>query len=245
MVEFGSRIVFPTDPTDVWGNIHTIGNAELAARLSSINTFDRRGDVVWMDDFESNVPKWAETTVGAGNSKEYSTDRAFMGSTSMKLITGAADGRVMGIQKKFALPRTTKIGIEARVFMETEDTWTTVIIYGRADNYLYYGRVRWSFTDRTFQYQPKTGPWITLKDNTFNDTGDEAWIPIKLVIDYDTLKYVRVIFGDTEYDLSSEALPTMPIPGVDSILIGVDVTAKAAASSIIYVDNVIFTQNEP
>jgi len=222
-----------------------IDSGELAARLGSIDTFDRRGNIVWMDDFESPTLKWAETSVGAGNSKEYSAARSFMGSTSMKLTTGAVEDNALSIEKMFSLPSSTKMGLEARIFMETEDTYADLLLYGYSGGRLYFGQVRWSFTDETFSYYNSAGNPVVLKTDAFNETGEETWMPIKLVIDYSTLKYVRAIFGRDEYDLSAQSLPSFALARVDSVLIVVTVTAAADAASVIYVDNVIFTQTEP
>ena len=39
---------------------------ELAARLGSIVSHDRRGDVIWLDGFEDGLDKWQPTTSGSG-----------------------------------------------------------------------------------------------------------------------------------------------------------------------------------
>ncbi|GAJ22875.1 unnamed protein product, partial [marine sediment metagenome] len=96
--------------------------AELATRLGSIVTFDRRGDVAFLDDYESGIEKWVEShaegtewgTVGL------SARAAESGSFSTKLVTkGTVDGYAqviytlpywnpingrLGVEIKFTLP---------------------------------------------------------------------------------------------------------------------------------------------
>ncbi|GAI49683.1 unnamed protein product, partial [marine sediment metagenome] len=57
--DYGSSAV-----KEVAGTLADMG--ELAARLSSIVEYDRRGDVVYLDDFEEPVLKWSPLAAGAG-----------------------------------------------------------------------------------------------------------------------------------------------------------------------------------
>ena len=60
--------------------------AELVVRLGSPVSFDRRGNVVLIDDFAASVIKWSYPGYGTGNGHELSTAWAKSGSQSLKLF---------------------------------------------------------------------------------------------------------------------------------------------------------------
>ena len=63
---------------------------ELAVRLGSPISHDRRGDVIWWDDFECTLNKWQTVANGAGSSVALSDARARNGRYSALLISGSA-----------------------------------------------------------------------------------------------------------------------------------------------------------
>ena len=67
-----------------------VSNAELAARLGSPDTFDRRGDVLWMDDFESGL-KWRTSLLGTGSLIDLTATMAASGGKCCRLVTGSAN----------------------------------------------------------------------------------------------------------------------------------------------------------
>jgi len=55
-VDEGGRILMiPTDPADIWGNAISIGLGELIAALSVAKRFDKRGSVLFLEDFENGL----------------------------------------------------------------------------------------------------------------------------------------------------------------------------------------------
>ncbi|GAH20805.1 unnamed protein product, partial [marine sediment metagenome] len=69
------------------------------------NTFDRRGNVVWYDDFEGVGKKWADFYVLDAGTSVLSATRCYRGSQSMKMTTHNLAARSAGISK--VLPNTT------------------------------------------------------------------------------------------------------------------------------------------
>ncbi|KKK91844.1 hypothetical protein LCGC14_2708890, partial [marine sediment metagenome] len=85
-----------------------INIAELAARLGGIVSFYRRGDVLWLDDFEGTIGKWAVS--GTGASASLSTDDARNGAKSGKLTLGA--GKEIFINRVMGYPVISNMGFE-------------------------------------------------------------------------------------------------------------------------------------
>ncbi len=70
--------------------IHKIADmGELGVRLGSIDTFDRRGDIVFLDDFEGGIQKWDVLVSGLLGSLDVSTAYARNGMCSAELVAGS------------------------------------------------------------------------------------------------------------------------------------------------------------
>ena len=75
---------------------------------------------------------------------------------------------------------------------------------------------------------------------------DYSWNTVKVVVDLDTLEYVRLILNEREIDMSGLNFYRWGVPGVanrDSV----DIMVMAGDDNCgpIYADRVILTQNEP
>jgi len=233
------------DPEDVFGNPNYMGAAELAARLGSINTFERRGTTVWMDDFEAPVLKWNKHTGGTGGTITLVTDSCHLGSQAMKInVLADADGWVKA-DRNFEFPLAGKIGFEwcispyildhHIIFGATVDDATTKYTpYIKYDN----GNNTWYYMDSGDAYQPlsPTRQLIGLLDGYHH---------IKIVVDTSTGLYVRLQVGGKTYDLSSYSMPTAATDGYTAGLADIQVTNQEAGyPAPVYVDSFIYTQNE-
>lgn len=223
--------------------------AELAARLGSIVTFDRRGDVAFLDDYESGIEKWEEShaegaewgTVGL------SAALAESGSFSTKLVTkGAVDGYAqvvyilpywnpingrLGVEIKFTLP-SNLMRFEMPLFIQSLEGWFwTGIEYDSWDNVLkIYG-------DGAFE------------DFVEVDLERSATLfhVVKFVIDINTNRYVRVLLDSIEYDASDRVITVVPggaRPYMEIYLTALNRVGNATSHTC-FIDDLIFTRNEP
>lgn len=245
MVDFGSRTSFPTDPIDVWGNVNSIGNAELAARLWSINTYDRRGNIVFMDNFDEPVLKWNPITVGDGSSIALSTLYSRVAGNSVKLAVGTGADFYAVIYKYLPLPLKTKLGVEASFTIPSniDRLGITVDIY--TGNEFHESGFFYSRTDELLYVNLAAGNHIV--DTAINPyASNYLFHNMKLVIDYDTNKYMRVLFDHKEYDISDVAYGvTVPHPWGTSLVIALWAINNNVGTPVVYADDVICTQNEP
>lgn len=236
---------FTTDPTDIWGNIVSLGNAELAARLGSINTYDRRGDTLWMDDFEAATLKWPIDGDGTGWGVALSTTYARNGGQSVKLVTGDEDGDSTQILKYVPLPRLSTLGFELS-FTANENMkeyyFRMVIFTGtRGQAAMIY-------------YYPQTNTLVLIdeKEDPQPIATIRPLIPLaglfhtfKMVVDYKTKKFLRCMLDNVEYDISSYSYPDVSDPTFPHVLLSIQVMTNVASNQTAYVDDVIITQNEP
>lgn len=218
---------------------------ELAARLGSIVTFDRRGDVIWLDDFESDVFKWDITFSGLGWEVVQTPTYARNGAFSVKLTTGRTVDQYVRIQHYNAYPVKSNIGLELSM---SKDSWPGefIIFFDLYDGVTHYiAGIRYDITnDDLYRYvDPLT--W-TLIDSAFRLYEDaDCFNTLKLVVDFVDELYTRFIANNAVYDLSTYPIYSVASPIRAHLEIRIDVISDLAANRSAYVDDVILTQNEP
>jgi hypothetical protein len=234
-----------TDPEDVFGNPHHMGASELASRLGSIRTFDRRGTTYWMDDFESSTLKWHSSTMLAGGSGALSTDTARNGDNSFKMVTDNTIHRGWQLVKRFATPKSDNVGVEIN-FSSASDIWELAIeltMYSGA--YKYPAWITWTESNNTLKYYDSAGAYQTISDNVHHFQDEHLFYPIKLVADFNNHKYLRLIHGETEFDLSAHDLKSSVSATHAWLVLNVNFVTKENVAKTCYLDDIIITQNEP
>jgi len=233
-----------TDPEDVFGNPHYMGASELAARLKSINTFERRGNTVWMDDFEDNIDKWNIVTTGTGAGATLSVDTARTGGSCAKLTTGDASTNYCTLNRFLPLPVTTKLGLEVSFTINNnmDKFWFSIEVYDGTLQHI--ARVR---------YDPSTDVLAIMDTTSYTNVATSLQLhdhiqmfhTIKMVMDYSTKKYVRCILNETEHDISATGYYTTSDSSDPYMAIQLHTINSGAGNQSMYVDDVIVTQNEP
>ena len=228
------------------GPIYTLTDlGELAARQGSIVTFDRRGYVVWLDDFEDNINKWFQEVVGAGGSIALSTDAARNGANSAKLVTPSATTTYAAISRAMGLRQPSREGFEISFADLEDDTYFQIgIVYYDGTN-SYAGYIRYDPDDDTLQVYDATAGWVTIGSSINIYTDVSAWQTMKLVANLSTQAYVRAILNDTEYDLSSYSMFSATTSVAPRIAVGAWIYREVASNLHVYVDDAIVTQQEP
>lgn len=218
---------------------------ELVARLGSLVTLDRRGNVIWMDNFDAPVLKWRADSSPGGTDPVLSTDEAWMGVQSAYFVTAAVANEWASLSRTFPLLRLGRIGIEFFINIYTLTPGVFRLRLGILNG------TNHTRAELHLDSEARTATIVTPLGNIVVATGCltlplfRPFVPIKLVVDTSINHFVRLIIGPTEIDISGYGLvlvgdTTNLILTVELLLAG---DAIGAMSS--YVDNFILTQNEP
>jgi len=226
--------------------IYTIEDlGELAARLGSIVTFDRRGNVLFVDSFEDMTGSWSPCTGYGETTVEISGERSRSGGFSYKLPTAAYDDDYALIERYFPYPVLSRFGFE---FSFDQDSNTGKI---NLQVFLYTGTTRftigieWSAATDTWYYFDSLGTYHALSPTMKLCRGNKLFNTAKLVIDCITKEYVRFICNNTAFDLAGLKLNELAQVTPPYMRIEIASYNEAATASITYIDDVIITQNEP
>lgn len=218
---------------------------EAVARLGSLNTFDRRGDMLWGDGFECSLNKWIIVTAGTGAAVALSTDRARNGRYSALLTAGSDGTRIASITRRAPFPVAGPFGLELSFNLPgTIETFNLQFQMFDGTNVVS-GAVRWVDADDELQYTDSAGAWVTFRTGVDLLTSTKLFHTIKLVVDLSAQEYLRIILDDVDFSLAGiaahvAASGTLPVLDAIVTLIG-----RAGQNDEVYVDDAIITQNEP
>lgn len=218
---------------------------ELAARLGSIDVFDRSGNLVWMDDFEGNILQWDSDATGTGGSVALSTTYALRGIQSCKLIAPSDLLRRAFIGRPLAYPMLGRYSFEIAFAVDAnlQDLDLMIIQYSVATEYDY--RVRYDAVNSLLKYFDPTGAWVTFASGVQLSSAARLYHVGKITVDMTTHKYVRFILDAEKYDLSNYSPYPTALVSTAYIYVVFTQHSKLGVNATVYVDNALVKQNEP
>lgn len=218
---------------------------ELAARLGSPCTYDRRGDVIFIEDFSLGLNRWHVQKTSTGSDAAIVNDRFRTGGTSCKVTTGTDNSGAINLLKCFPLPVFTSVGVEFSISRYTNATaWQLIMnLYDGVDVVTF--SVHYDYDTKLFRMEKSDGGWLDL-GLTYPPYDEQTMFnTVKLVGDYSTNKYKRAMFDSFVVDLSEYAGYVAANAGDPRFEILLQFYGDAPDQGYFWIADVIFTQNEP
>jgi len=241
----------PHGTPDWWGveptsTVHQMQDAgELAVRLGSPVTFDRRGNVVFVDGFEDGLGAYQIDYTGTGASVVLSCLESRAGAYSAKLIGGSTANNYAQVFVYRPYPVESRVGMEASFAHDGDIATLTLAQFFVVGATQYRARVRYNHAASKLQYYDSAGNWQDLATGVSLYYLVGAFHTLKVVVDLTNGEYLRVALNNTEYDMEGIAMYTAGFPFADVWQAYVEVVSSVGHNGRAYVDDVILTQNEP
>jgi len=200
---------------------------------------------VWMDDFEAPGLKWLRGIAGGGTLPVLSVAQSWKGLQSAYLVVGAAAADISRILKYFPLLSLGRIGIELFTFLSN-----VAGAYLRLYLVIYDGtnisaaELHLDQNARTATIITPAGP-IVVATFAFPLVAFNMFVPVKLVVDMNTDRYVSLLIGPDAVDLSTHLLVAGPASNQKLLEVNIELVGAAPGGSTAYVDDFILSQNEP
>jgi hypothetical protein len=219
--------------------------AELAARLGSIVTYDRRGEVLLLENFEDGLIRWASGLSGADAAVDLSSIHSRFGAFATRLVAGSDDECYAGISTLMAFPAVSALGLECSFSLEGEiEALLCEIEAGNGVEERRY-RLQWDALNSRLQYQDVGWGLVTFASGVNLYADPLLFHTLKLVVRPDLGQYARLILNAGAFDLSGKGAPSFG-PSTDVYLRAhIRLVGRAGYNDIVYVDDVILTHNEP
>jgi len=218
---------------------------ELAVRLGSINSFDRRGNVVFLSSFEDSLNPFLRFSSGANADVSISNTSSRNGACSCELRPGDAVDDDAYIRHYSPFPVSSKVGVEISFATVHSDvvfavqSWLDDGVVGHWPIIEY----RWN-TDQLVYYD-EGGVEHVFASNLKLHTYERIYHTMKVVVDIAKREFVRVILNDIEYNLEGTKYEMAATTGSKQWYQLIGAQAKVTLGTWVYIDDLIVTQNEP
>lgn len=217
---------------------------ELAVRLGSVVTHDRRGNVIFLEDFENTLNRWQLDGGGEGAAKVISTDRARSGASSCKITLGAFAEVEGTIYHRRPIPGDTGLGVEASILFPTGIDKIHLDMVAQAADGQKQAILRYDKTNDELEiYTPGAG-YVVVATTLKLYPVDYYFHTFKVVADFVNNKYIRAIVDHVEYDLSAYDINATSYEGSPRLTVYIRAYNTDAVNRDVYVDDVIITRNE-
>ena len=218
--------------------------AELAARLGSPVTFDRYGDILFLEDFERGLNAWTLDRDGVLSSVELSPDWVYQGRLSCLVNSGTGALPRAGITKMLPPVTEQKVGIQATFSIDTENNSLHLNLkYQADDNYHLFALQYDAPTGRLF-YADSGGAYTPFATpGRLYDGADNAH-HMKLIVDLETRKYVRCYVDNQVFDMGSYSPYSFGGGALPYLRARVQVWGDGTTATEVYIDDVFVTMNE-
>lgn len=218
---------------------------ELAARLWSPDYFDRRGEAIFMEDFECGSSRFFSQVSGTGASVGIVTNEARSGGNSAQLICGSDNEFRASILKYVGLPPRGLLGIEGSARLVSGAAVFELLLEFHNGAAFTTWHLRYDAGASILEYLGSDNTEHIFVSSLVLPATPSLFHTMKFVADSVAGKYVRAIVNGVQYDLSTIA-GHAGAGGSGSYLIARwSCLSGSGGNETIYLDDVIVTQNEP
>ena len=220
----------------------TFDTAELASRLGSPMIFSKTGTVQYSDIFDGAVLLWNKYTNGVGASLDIMANHALFGHQSVRLRAGAAAGGYAYMTKYLRVRDLGRIGLEV-TFALDENTTEFYFELDQVENKVQH-RFGIKVDKANDEIEYYDGAWKVAATNVVIYHGLVTWHTFKVIGDTTTNMYDKLIYDNTEIDLSAYPMLSGVTIAENHTMIVVQHDSDHAVAKDVYVDGVILTEHE-
>jgi len=235
----------PLSP-QMWGE--GIDLKELAVRLGAVSTYDRRGEIIWYDDFESGLAKWTAGLSGIGASAALSVASSLRGNFSLKLVAGSDANRFSQVTHIIAAPKyTNPWGVEVAWALDSNVEEAQFLLDAYTGSVVIHWGVRSVIATGQTAILTAAGVWTNVDTGTLYPpyANVKHYIHFKFVIDPITMEYKRFLLASLDIPVKGySGYAAVDLTNGHIELIGKNI-GTIATNAVVHADNFIVTQNEP
>ena len=222
-----------------------LDQAELAARLGSIVTYDRRGQVNWMDQGQGGLSPWNVAGGGTGNGVAVIATNTYRGGYALQMTAGSTAGRNSELVHRFNPQELNRWGLEVAVYWPTEFSFFTLSLdyftgaqrYS-AQLYIDRGAEEIYIIDEVDGYT-----FLAALPNPVDAYG--KYHLVKMVAHIKEKTYTRIMYDDLAFEPVDKLVVVQAAPDTPEARIVIDHFSRVGQNDIAVIGHVISTVGEP
>lgn len=240
----GFLVAILKDNADQWGKKISVGLAELAARLGSVMSWDRRGQIVKAITFENGFGDCWGSTSGTGADVQLSPYFHHVGGYSCLLTSGTTVDKSAQIRTYGEYAPADRVGLEVGFSVSTQPDYIyfDLRVWDGSRVHQLYGRLN-NATDK-LQIFNSALAYVDVCTFQRPDVPQFSY-RVKFVADLGAERWVRVLSRGVEYDVSAVVTRAADSDATAYFEATVVAQEDGVTSHTIYVDSMIVTTNEP
>lgn len=222
----------------------TLDLNQVVTALLGVTPTDGKGRLIWYDTFHSSMGAWTMTGYGDGAVGVIQQAYAEVPPSSALLDCGtlAGDG-ISKIDRKVHMPNPGKAGIEVSFLYLTASAEVKVLMIYTDGTTGYH--LQLMILPGTGEIQIHTGgDYLTIGNIGFTG-GMGAWVTVKAVGDFTSHKFVRLIVGSQEFDISAYDMDTAIYTEANTLHVAISGFAWGTLTKSLYLGHVFVTVDEP
>lgn len=214
--------------------------------LRGVVSIDGRGRIIYLDTFTHGLAAWAEED--PDEESIYIDDhfgKVLIPPVSCHFHT-TLGGDPLSISKSVGVYADGRVGFEIWGLGWMRDGETNIQIYKTVASGLSMSAwLKYTRPERKFYIQNSAGTFVEVLDMSDTTLEDWGWFPIKLVADFATRQYVRLIIASQEIDISAYDLCEGAVTGSDCASFFYEVIPSVNGAGDSYLGGIILTMDEP
>lgn len=218
---------------------------ELAARLGSISIYDRRGEIVWYDNFSHGLAVYNTSTSGTGAGVSLTAGYSHRYPYSALLITGSTLSLSATIEKYLGTFGSARFGVEFGVAFANRNDYLQVTFQANQGDDNYLGSLRIFPDTGIAQIRNGLGSFVQASIVNVPISSPPSFLSVKLVCDFATNKYVRLLVSHVEIDLTTYDLYNDGDTGAGEVAFQIMGVGDSGFNSNYHLSYIIVTANEP
>ena len=234
---------YPWLPSSVRYPLADLG--ELAVRLGSPVFFDRRGELVYVEDFSCGLGGWITDVSGDGASVKVDCDKPYRHPYQAKLIAGITLNKSASLGRTIGGWVTGQIGAEWMMEVEEDASYSRHVINVWDGSVLSQTALKYTDATKTWSVRNAAGGYTDVLVSGINIASGYMYIPVKFVFALDTGYYCRLLVGSRTVDLSSIALEQSADTDTPNLTIASYLYGTGSVAPIMRLAQILITANEP
>jgi hypothetical protein len=219
--------------------------AELAARLGALPRYDRLGDVIFYEDFCSDLGAWEIETSGLGSEVVVTAERFVSGGFSCRLTAGSNLLRYAGISLRAPVPYSVMYGVEVQstMHLDMDYIYTLIDVY-TGQWHLAFG-VRYDKATNLNSYYNAAGGWTAIPGAILPYYDSHNFIVSKYTFNIAAGRYSRLLIPPRLIDLSGYIGYAVPdVLNRPRLEWSGRIYADLGTNPVTYIDSLILTAND-